>query len=68
MVIPAKIQTYLKSGIPLIGMLDGDGKRVIDSANAGITCEAGDYVTLASIFKEISEMPIEDLQEWVKMA
>ncbi len=62
MVIPAKIQTYLKSGIPLIGMLDGDGRRVIDNANAGITCEAGDYVTLASIFKEISEMPIEDLQ------
>ena len=24
MVIPAKVQTYLKAGIPIIGMLDGD--------------------------------------------
>ena len=36
MVIPAKIQTYLKSGIPLIGVLDGDGRKVIDESNAGI--------------------------------
>ena len=36
MTIPAKIQTYLKTGIPILGMLDGDGREVIDSAGFSI--------------------------------
>ncbi len=56
MVIPAKVQTYLKAGIPIIGMLDGDGREVIDEASAGMTCRAGDYKELANIFKEISQI------------
>ena len=56
MVIPAKVQTYLKAGIPIIGMLDGDGGKIIDEASAGMTCRAGDYKELANIFKEISQI------------
>ena len=62
MVIPAKIQTYLKSGIPLIGVLDGDGRKVIDESNAGITCKAGDHLALAKIFQEINKLPKETLK------
>ena len=53
MVIPAKIQTYLKSGIPLIGVLDGDGRKVIDESNAGITCKAGDTLHWLRYFKKL---------------
>jgi len=56
MVIPAKIQTYLKAGIPIIGMLDGDGKEIIDKSLAGMTCSAGNSHALASIFIRISEL------------
>ncbi len=45
--IPGKVQTYLASGLPLIGMLDGEGARVIEEAGAGLTCAAGDDAALA---------------------
>ncbi|MGQ3117508.1 MAG: glycosyltransferase family 4 protein [Hydrogenophaga sp.] len=45
--IPGKVQSYLQSGIPLLGMLDGEGAHVIRSAQAGLVCEAGDAAGLA---------------------
>lgn len=56
MTIPAKIQTYLKTGIPILGMLDGDGREVIDSAGAGFTCSAGDYEGLSRIALKLSSL------------
>lgn len=47
MTIPGKVQSYLMAGIPLIGMLDGEGAAVIREANAGLTCVAGDGAGLA---------------------
>lgn len=46
--IPGKVQTYLSSGLPLIGMLDGEGARVIEESGAGFTCEAGDSAGLSA--------------------
>jgi len=47
LVIPAKLQTYLAAGIPVLGMLDGEGARVIHEARAGLCCPAGDAAGLA---------------------
>lgn len=47
MTIPGKVQSYLMAGIPLLGMLDGEGAAVIRDAHAGLTCEAGDSAGLA---------------------
>ena len=47
MTIPGKVQSYLAAGLPLLGMLDGEGARVIDEAAAGLTCRAGDGRALA---------------------
>lgn len=41
MTIPGKVQTYLASGVPILGMLNGEGARVIEEAGAGLTCPAG---------------------------
>jgi glycosyltransferase involved in cell wall biosynthesis len=46
--IPGKVQSYLASGVPLLGMLDGEGARVIEEAGAGLTCPAGDGAALAA--------------------
>lgn len=46
--IPGKVQTYLASGLPLLGMLDGEGARVIDESGAGYSCPAGDGAALAT--------------------
>ena len=48
MTIPGKVQSYLASGKPLLGMLNGEGARVIDEAGAGLTGSAGDAAMLAA--------------------
>ena len=45
--IPGKVQSYLAAGRPLLGMLDGEGARVIEEAGAGLVCAAGDGAALA---------------------
>lgn len=47
MTIPGKVQTYLAAGKPVLGMLDGEGARVILEAKAGLVCPAGDGQALA---------------------
>ena len=54
--IPGKVQSYLMSGIPLVGMLDGEGSRVILEAGCGPVCSAGDAVALAAAVRQLSEM------------
>lgn len=49
MTIPGKVQSYLMAGIPILGMLDGEGAAVIRDANAGLTCAAGDSEALARL-------------------
>lgn len=36
MTIPAKLQTYLACGVPILGCVSGEGKRIIQDAEAGI--------------------------------
>jgi glycosyltransferase involved in cell wall biosynthesis len=55
MTIPGKVQSYLMSGIPLLGMLDGEGARVILEANAGFCCAAGDSEGLARLAVDLSK-------------
>jgi glycosyltransferase involved in cell wall biosynthesis len=45
------------AGIPLLGMLDGEGAAVIRDAKAGLTCEAGDSLGLAQAVLALAAMP-----------
>jgi len=56
MTMPGKIQSYLMAGIPLVGMLDGEGAKVITEANAGLVCAAGDAGGLAAAILELANM------------
>lgn len=56
MTIPGKVQSYLMAGIPLLGMLDGEGAAVIRDAQAGLTCEAGDSAGLAKAVLALAGM------------
>jgi len=57
MTIPGKVQTYLATGLPLIGMLDGEGARVIEEAGAGFVCPSGDGRALANRVTRLAELP-----------
>jgi colanic acid biosynthesis glycosyl transferase WcaI len=56
MTIPGKVQSYLMAGVPLLGMLDGEGAKVITDANAGFVCAAGDAAGLAAAVLQMSVM------------
>ena len=57
MTIPGKLQSYLVAGKPIIAALNGEGADVIRAANAGLTCAAGNAVSLAGIVRKRSELP-----------
>jgi colanic acid biosynthesis glycosyl transferase WcaI len=63
MTIPGKVQSYLMAGIPLIGMLDGEGAKVIGEANAGLVCNAGDSVGLAAAVLNMAGMNVEERRQ-----
>lgn len=63
MTIPGKVQSYLMAGIPLLGMLDGEGAAVIRDAQAGLTCEAGDGAGLAQAVLALATMPTAERQQ-----
>jgi glycosyltransferase involved in cell wall biosynthesis len=58
--IPGKVQSYLMAGIPLLGMLDGEGAELIRYANAGLVCEAGDSVGLAKAVIALASMTLDE--------
>lgn len=44
--VPAKLQTYMALGKPIIGVLNGEGARLIIESNCGLVVENYDYVEL----------------------
>ncbi len=56
MTIPGKIQTYLAAGLPLLGMLEGEGARVIEESGAGLVCPPGGGEMLAQRVEHLLSM------------
>ena len=54
--IPGKVQSYLGAGVPILGMLDGEGARVIEQAGAGLVCPAGQGHALALCAEKMADM------------
>jgi colanic acid biosynthesis glycosyl transferase WcaI len=61
--IPGKVQSYLMAGVPLLGMLDGEGAAVIRAAHAGLTCEAGDGAGLSQAVLTLAAMAPEERKQ-----
>lgn len=47
--IPGKVQAYLASSKPILGMINGEAARIIEESGAGFACSSGDTQGLASI-------------------
>ena len=61
--IPGKVQSYLMAGLPILGMLDGEGAQVIKDANAGLVCAAGNSGGLASTVLEMFTMSVDQRKQ-----
>jgi colanic acid biosynthesis glycosyl transferase WcaI len=62
MTIPGKLQSYLAAGMPIIAALNGEGADVVQSANAGFTCAAGNSEGLAKIVIKMADLPLSERQ------
>lgn len=47
--LPGKVQSYMSSGRPIVGMINGEAKQVIDEAGCGLIAPSGDYLAFAKI-------------------
>lgn len=41
--LPAKVQSYMAASKPILAAISGEGKKVINESNAGLTSEAEDF-------------------------
>lgn len=53
--LPAKVQSYMVAGKPIIGAISGEVKDVIMEANCGLCCDSLDYNTFADLILEASK-------------
>jgi glycosyltransferase involved in cell wall biosynthesis len=58
--VPAKLQAYLCTKKPILGMLNGEGAQIIDDAKCGFFVNAGDSIGLAKKIIEMYEMNIDE--------
>jgi glycosyltransferase involved in cell wall biosynthesis len=58
--IPSKLQSYLVAGKPVIASCNGEAANVINKANAGLTCSAGDASALADTVIKLYKMQPEE--------
>lgn len=63
MTIPGKVQSYLAAGKPLLAMLDGEGRRVIDESGSGFTTSAGNGRGLAQQVARLMEIDLSQRAE-----
>ena len=54
--IPAKIQSYMAGGRPIISAMDGAGKELVNGSGAGISVDSGDIDGLKDIIIKMHEM------------
>jgi colanic acid biosynthesis glycosyl transferase WcaI len=57
--IPAKIQSYLACGKPIIAGLNGEGARIVEESGGGITSPAQNPVRLAEAVLAMSKMALQ---------
>jgi glycosyltransferase involved in cell wall biosynthesis len=60
--IPSKLQSYLASGKPVVGAIDGEGAAVIRDSGAGLSAKAGDARALADRVLELRGLPPVELE------
>ena len=62
MTIPAKLQSYLACGMPILAAAGGETARIIEEAGCGISSRLGDSEALAETIERFGQLPAEERQ------
>lgn len=60
---PAKLQAYMASGKPVLAMIDGDARQLVEDSACGLACRAGDAKAFADSVRRMMQMPEEELRK-----
>lgn len=58
--VPAKLQTYMVSSKPILAMINGEARNLVQEANCGLSCASGDYRAFADCIKHLKELSEND--------
>lgn len=53
--LPAKVQSYMMAGKPIVGAINGEVKDVIKEADCGLCCDSLDHKTLAKLILQMKD-------------
>ena len=56
--IPAKVQAYMAAGIPIVGLLDGEGADAVRRWECGLIASSGDAQGLADAITKLADAPV----------
>lgn len=59
--IPAKLQSYMACGMPIIASASGETKRVVEEAGCGLCSQIGDVEGLCKIIEDMKTMDLEKM-------
>ena len=54
--LPGKFQSYIKTGKPLLGFLNGEARELIDEFRIGCTANPDDVAAIAATYKVMARM------------
>lgn len=61
--IPAKLQSYMACGMPVIASAEGETRRIIEEAECGICCNIGDAKELANGIKKLMQTDLTGMRK-----
>lgn len=61
--VPSKIQAYLATGKPILIGVKGDAAKLVEDANAGLSCESENFHDIAEKVRKLYFMDREKLRE-----
>ena len=61
--IPAKLQSYMACGMPILASASGETKRVVEEAECGLCSEIGDVDGLCQIIEKMKEKDLQEMAE-----
>ncbi len=63
--IPAKTQSYMAFGKPILTNADGEVSRIIDESNSGLTSNSGNHLLLADNILKLSKISDKEIETMV---
>ena len=60
--IPAKTQSYMAFGKPILINADGEVSRIIEESESGLVANSGNYTLLAKNMLKLSQLPKKELE------